>query len=457
MCLSEHIALRVCDDLLQGRHAVSDRPQDPQPPSEQQTAIGQNANRHDSVSRGSGSGQRSALLSLEEALEAVDRSVAGWRMPSETVPVRHAGGRILASDEKSQLDLPPFDNAAVDGYAVRADDEHAAYILADTTTAGEREGAALAPGHVVKVMTGAPIPRGTARVVMVEHAFEQDGRVQFRDAPAATNIRRRGENVAQGKTILPAGSRLGPLEMACLIGCGVSEVEVTRRVRLAIISTGHEIVDSVAELRPGRIINTNGPLISELARERGLELFSAVRVPDELSAIVAALQHARREADIVVLTGGVSVGDFDLVPEAMVACGLQIQFSRLALKPGKPTTFATGDGALVFGLPGNPVAAYLTFDLFVLRAAARLSGSTGARERSRFRLTTGFSRESGDRTEFVPCRISRDGWAATVAYRGSADLTALLHADGFLVIPRGTTSLSAGAELEVVQFCQEWI
>lgn len=390
------------------------------------------------------------MIPLETGLALVDGEIGDRRVPSETVPVREATGRILAADQRSRFDSPAFDKAAVDGYAIPADDGHEEYRLLETVAAGQPGISALTPGTAIKVMTGAPVPPGATRVIMVEQATERNGLVRFENPRAASNICRRAEDVAAGQTILTAGSRLRALEIANLIGCGITEVDVTRRVSLAIISTGQEIVDSVAALGPGKIMNTNGPLLSGLAQEFGLAVASEETVPDDRSKLVAVMLRALAEADIVVLSGGVSVGDYDFVPEAIMETGLKIHFSRVAVKPGKPTTFATGEKGILFGLPGNPVAVYLMFHLCVLRAAARLSGGVYEPQGFKVRLGGPFSRRSGSRTDYVPCRIAADGLAETVTYHGSAHLAALMQADGFLVIPRGDQSLAAGEEVTFV-------
>lgn len=373
-------------------------------------------------------------------------------MSSERVPVREAAGRILRVSEHSKVDLPPFDKAAVDGYAVLAGDHREEYRLLGTIAAGELPRSELAPGTTVKVMTGAPVPPGTAKVIMVEQARERGGLVRFVKPGAAGNICRRAEDVARGQEILPAGSRLRALEIANLISCGVTDVKVSRRLNLSIISTGDELVDSPGLLAPGKIMNTNGPLLRGLAEKFALRVMREETVADHKSDLVAALERSLTEADIVVMSGAVSAGDYDFGPAAITASGLDTHFSRVAVKPGMPTTFATGARAILFGLPGNPVAVYLTFHLFVLRAAARLSGARYEPKSFRLRLVRSFSRRSTSRQDYYPCRISSEGLAEPTSYHGSADLAAVMRADGFLVLPPGPKSLETGTEAAFVTF-----
>ena len=396
------------------------------------------------------------MIPLEGALATVDESIGDRRVSTERIPVRLAGGRVLATDHHSRVDLPPFDKSAVDGYAVLADDQHDQYRLLGVVQAGQSDDVAIAPGTTVKVMTGAPVPRGAARVIMIEQATERDGFVRFDTPRAAANICQKAEDVTEGQTIVEAGSRIGALEIANLISCGVSETDVARQVTLAVISTGDEIVDSYDRLSPGKIINTNGPLLTELARQFAFATVREETVSDDKSKLTAAVERAIADADIVVLSGGVSAGDYDFVPEVLGELGLRIHFTQVGVKPGLPTTFATGDKKLLFGLAGNPVAVYLTFHLFVVHAAARLSGSTYSPRGFKVRLAQDFVRRSTTRTDYYPCRILGDGRVQTVAYHGPAHLRAVMQSDGFVVVPPGVKSLAAGEEVTFVSF-QGWL
>ncbi len=392
------------------------------------------------------------MIPLKTALATVDKEIGDRRVPIETVRVREATNRFLAGDQRSRLDLPSFDKSAVDGYAILEGDVRDEYRLAGIVVAGERGIDEIVPGTTVKVMTGAPVPAGTGKVVMVEQATEQDGLVHIDNPGPRRNICRKAEDVSVGQTVLGAGTRLGALHIANLIACGIGDVDVSRQVRLAIISTGDEIVDSAADLTPGKIMNVNGPLLGGLAHSWGLAVTQEVSVSDDKAELRRTLEQALFEADLVVLSGGVSAGDYDFVPEVVTDCGLQIHFSRVAVKPGLPTTFATGRERCIFGLPGNPVAVYLTFHLFVLRAVARLSGGTYEPRGFTVRLAGDLTRRNTSRTEYCPCCVSSDGLAERVTYHGSAHLTALTQADGFLVIPQGVESLPAGAEVTFVVF-----
>jgi molybdopterin molybdotransferase len=391
------------------------------------------------------------LISFESAMALMMEKLQSHRLAIERIPVRSAAGRFLVSDVRSLVDQPPFDRSSMDGYAVPAGDLGGDFEVRGIVSAGRTAGSSLSPGTTVKVMTGAPVPPGTERVIKVEQAVERDGRVRFEDPSNRTNIRRRAEDLSAGDVVLKAGTRLGPLEIANLVGCGLSEVEVAKQASVYILSTGDELVDSVDLLAPGKIMNSNGPLVARLAERYGLKIAGEEAVPDDPARLEAALERAKAAvADVVVFTGGVSVGDFDFVPQVVTGCGFEIHFSRVAIKPGKPLTFATDDSTLLFGLPGNPVSVYLMFQLVVFRAVAIISGGDFVPRTHMVRLAEPFHRRSAERSAFQPYRLSADGLAVPIEYHGSGHLTALLEADGFILVPRGVTTLQAQTVMPMI-------
>lgn len=395
-------------------------------------------------------------IPLREAFRRIDAALAGSRLPAEAVPVREAPGRVLARPQVSRLDLPPFDKSAVDGYALPESGGRGPYRVVATVPAGATGPRVLRPGEAVKVMTGAPVPRGTRQVVMVEDAEEREGFVTVTRPGGAANICGRGEDMRRGGALLPAGHRLRPLDAGNLAACGIVRVPVARAPRVALLATGDEIVDDPALLRPGRIMNSNGPLLASLSAAYGLEVVLEARVPDALGDLVLALRKAMARADLVLLSGGVSVGDLDLVPEAFSRLGLRTHFSRVAVKPGRPATFATGRGRALFGLPGNPVSVYVMFHLMVLRAAARMAGSAPPERALRLPLAKAFRRRRADRQEFLPARLDAGGRLEVLPIHGSADLTALTRSDGLLSVERGTFSLPRGGRADFYPVALRW-
>ncbi len=407
-----------------------------------------------------------STLELERALELIEAELAERRpsLPAESggelLPVRQAQGRVLWQSPPSRLDLPPFDKSAMDGYAVLDGDtgqqppagfdaaEGPVFRLLETVAAGQIGRCQLEAGTAVKIMTGAQVPSGAGRVAMIEHCLEREGWVQLPNKPGSRNICAQGEDVRRGDPLLQPGRRLRALDLANLLACGVERVRVAPRVRLAILSTGDEIVSSPRHLGPGKIMDANGPMLAGLADSWGLQVVRERIVTDDPEATTQALRSALRAAPIVVLSGGVSAGDYDFVPAALRACDLQIRFQRVAIKPGKPVTFATGPAGLVFGLPGNPVPVYLMFHLFVLRAAAALAGAPWPVRQLRLPLAHELRRRKPGRLEYLPARLDERGQVARIRTHGTAHLMALGQSDGFMAIPPGPPVLRAGERVE---------
>lgn len=397
------------------------------------------------------------LTPLAEALRLFDRALAGWpRVGTETVATSEGQGRRLAADQHSRLDIPPFDKAAMDGYAVLAGDERDRYRLVGTTAAGAGTAGQLEAGTAVKVMTGAPVPAGSGCVIQREFTSEEDGFVSVLERGVADNICRRAEDVRRGQLVAERGRRLGALEIANLVSCGIGSVEVYKPVSIAIISTGDELVERIEQLGPGKIINSNGPLLAALAGQYGLEVQREVTIADDPAEIEQALRESLEAADLVVLSGGVSVGDFDYVPAAIERLGMQVHFSRLAVKPGRPTTFATAPGWILLGLPGNPVGVYLMFHLLALRAVGHLYGLSWEPRDFRLKLSQEVTRGNGERLEYVPARLLGDACVELLEYHGSAHQATLLKADGFAILPIGRTEFPAGCEVQFMPLGMGW-
>jgi molybdopterin molybdotransferase len=383
-------------------------------------------------------------LTLEQAFLRLDEALGDARLPDETTTTLAAGNRVLAASTTSALDLPPFDKAAMDGYALPASEGGDEYRVTGSVVAGQSPPTApLGPGQAMRVMTGAAVPPDAAEVVMQEDVLVEGSTIRVLRR-RGRNICPRGEDVHRGDLVLSAGHRIRPLDVANLVACGVTEVRVVHRPRIAIISTGNELADDPATLRPGQIMNSNGPLLCELSRAHGLDLVAAAHVGDNLEETCCLLEQALGAADLAVLSGGVSVGDLDFVPAAFTKLGLTVHVARMAVKPGRPVMVATRGRQPVFGLPGNPVSVFLMFHLLVLRAVARLTGSPLPMRTFSLPLATAFARRTAERAEFLPARLSEDGRMTLIEYHGSAHLSALATADGFIVVPQGKQVVEAG-------------
>lgn len=391
------------------------------------------------------------MVQLADALDIVANHVNALRLSEETVPVGNSLGRIVSGDQLSKLDLPPFNKSAMDGYAIPHGPLSKEYKVLETVNAGSVPTKKLTPTTAMKIMTGAPVPEGTDRVIMVERTTESDGIMQILSDSPNTNFCIKGEDVRIGDTIVTDRTIIGPAEIANLISTGLTNVQVLRPIRIAIISTGDEIVDSPEKIIPGKIMNSNGPMLEALCTKHSLDVASVVNVSDKLEDTVQAIRDGLGIADIVVMSGGVSVGDFDYVAEAISQIGLNLHFNKLAVKPGKPMTFATIDQKVVLALPGNPVAVYLMFHLFVLQTARLMAGQKSMMNSIPLTLATDLKRKRADRMAFLPCKIS-NGKIKPVEYHGTAHLRALLGIDGFVTMAQGVTEIAAGSIVEFISF-----
>jgi molybdopterin molybdotransferase len=395
------------------------------------------------------------MISIDEALELVLRELAP--LGPERVPLAEAAGRVAAAPAVSAVDLPPFDRSAMDGYAVRAADTApgVALRLVGGVAAGEVAAVALEPGTATRVSTGAAIPPGADAVLQSELAQVTDGRVAPERALApGTHIRRRGEDLRAGMELAPAGAPLTLPRVSALASAGVGEVAVHRRPRLHLIVTGSELLPLGAPPEPGRIHESNGLMVRLLAERAGAAVVDHGVIGDDYETTRGAVSDGL-EGDVLVVSGGVSVGPHDHVKPAFEACGVEEVFWRVRIKPGKPLWFGRRGDTLVFGLPGNPLSTIVCFCVFIEPALRRLAGEAGARPRLEpGRLTTAAQASDG-RTTFLTStlRPGPDGvLEATPTERQGSHMTgALGESDGFAVAPEEGGELPAGAPVDVLR------
>jgi len=395
------------------------------------------------------------VIPVEEALEIVLREAPV--LPPEEVPLDEALGRILAEEVRSDVDMPPFDRAAMDGYAVRAADVAEAPVALEVVgevPAGQWPGVEVGPGQAVRIMTGAPVPGGATAVQPVEKTRALDEfRVTILEPVAAgAHIAPRGCEVRAGDVVLERGRALGPAAVAVLAATGHSRVRVGRRPKVAVLVTGDEIVGAEATPGPGQIRNSNGPAVCAQARLAGADVRSLGTAPDQQDAIVGALREGLG-ADVLVVCGGVSAGDYDLVEPALEELGFSFRFTAVAIKPGAPLVFGRRGDTLVFGLPGNPVSAQVTFDLFVRAALLRMQGRGGAaRARVGVELLGPVKNRSG-RKAHVPARARWERGrlvARPLRSMGSGDLVAHSRANVLVVIEAERHEARAGETAEAL-------
>lgn len=420
----------------------------------------------------------SPLLSLEDALERILRGVLP--LGAESMPLPETLGRVLSVDVAARLTLPPWDNSAMDGYAVRAGDVAAASAETPVTlrvigevAAGHEPAVRLEPGSAVRVLTGAMIPPDADAVVPVEDTDAAQGvavlpaAVTLRvSAPAGQHIRRAGSDMRLGAPLLSAGTRIGPAAIALLAAAGHARVEVHRRPRVAIVATGDELTPIGEPLGPAAIPDSNSESIAAQVTAAGAEPVRLGIARDDLEAVRERLLEGILAADVLIVTGGVSVGAHDVVKEVFADIG-SLDLWRVAIQPGKPLAYGSaprpdGGHCLLFGLPGNPVSSFVTFELFVrpvlrrLRGEAADMGRLSVRATLRERVTKSADRRAFVRVRLEPDPVNEGRYLARLAGgQGSYVLTALAAADGLAIIPEGAAEAPAGTEVEVIRLDAE--
>ena len=403
------------------------------------------------------------MLTLDEALERL--LVAVTPLPadqSETISTFDALGRVLQEELRSTLDVPPEDNSAMDGYALRAADmprPGGVLPISQRIPAGS-VGGPLKPGTAARIFTGAQVPAGADAVVMQEQCVVEGDAVRIEAQPrAGMSVRRRGEDVQRGELVLPAGTRLTPQALGLAATVGAASLRVSRRPRVALFSTGDELAMPGEPLKPGAIYNSNRFVLRAAIHATGCDCIDLGIVPDRLDATRDALRHAARDNDLIVTSGGVSVGEEDHLRPAVEAEG-RIELWQMAMKPGKPLAFGAvrrtdGSSAHIVGLPGNPVSSFLTFLLTVRPLLLRLQGATDLQPR-RTTMRADFDWPKADkRREFLRVRRNPAGGLDLFANQSSGVLTSVVWGDGVVDNPSLQT-IRAGDMVEFIGFA-EWL
>jgi molybdopterin molybdotransferase len=396
------------------------------------------------------------LIEIEDARRAVLERVSP--LPAEEVPLASALGRVLAEDVTSADAVPGFDNSAMDGFAVRAADTGGAsadaparLALVDESRAGRPAERRLEAGQAIAISTGAMVPEGADAVVRVEDTSASDGAVDVLvGVEPGRDIRRAGEDIEPGEAVLSAGTEVGAAELGVLASVGKASVACARRPCVHVLTTGDELQPPGEPLRPGAIRNSNAHSVPPLAELAGAALVAVEMVADDPEATRGALERAL-DADVAVVCGGVSVGEHDHVRPALAELGAEEVFWGVALRPGKPTWFGTRDESLVFGLPGNPVSAMVTFQLFVRPAIRAMLGASDLVQAATAILDEDYPKQPG-RAHLVRCRLELrdDGWhARPTGAQGSHVLTSMLGADALAVIPTAAETMRAGERVTI--------
>ena len=393
------------------------------------------------------------MTTVDEALAIVRRTCSAG--PAEKTPLREALGRVAASDVRTDVDWPPFDASAMDGYAVRVADAAGSRALAERSglvAAGDLPPAPLARGEAVRVMTGAPLPPGTEAVVPVENVRRENRSVTALAAPhAGEHVRRRGESIRSGQVLVARGSRLGPPEIALSALAGADPIEAHVRPRVTIAVTGSELVPASQRPGPGQLRDSNGPMLAALCRARGAVAATRAAVADEDGAVGNLFAQAGGGEDLLVTSGGVSAGDLDLLPAEAEKAGFEILFHGLAMRPGKPVAFGRRGQTLWLGLPGNPVSSSVCFHLFGTTALDALEGLARPGPSFASAVLAKDVGVKGRRETYRDAVVeSRDGalHATPLETLGSHDLAAHARANALLRIPAEAERLARGSLVE---------
>ena len=411
----------------------------------------------------------SDLITIAEARRRVLAAVT--RLGDEAVELDRALGRVLAEDVTSPLPVPPFDSSAMDGFAVMAGPAGELDVIGEARAGHPFEGA-VAPGQAVRISTGAVLPEGADAVVPVERTTavkepgsgdgvdlsrDMDGkgrhdRVGVPEIGPGENVRRAGEDIPLDAVVLRTGARLGPAELGVAASVGRAELRVACRPRVAVLVTGDELTQPGRQLPPGGIYSSNAYALSAQVERAGGEVIARTTVPDDAAGTRAAVAEALDRADVLVVSGGVSVGPHDHVKPALRELGVEERFWGVSLRPGKPTWFGTRGSTLAFGLPGNPVSAMVTFQLFARPALAAMQGADPDARRVAAELAEQVAR-SPEREQAIRVKLvqSRNGLRAapTKGAQGSHVLTSMVGADGLALIGPGEGDAPAGERVEV--------
>jgi molybdopterin molybdotransferase len=393
------------------------------------------------------------MLTFEEARDTVLSRVSP--LGTETVPLADAAGRVLAGEVRSPWDLPPWDNSAMDGYAVRADDcrGSATLRISGYMAAGGPDAPRVTPGCAVKIMTGSPVPEGCDAVVPFEDAEERDGIVRV-PAPVKprSHIRFRAEDIPAGTVVVPGGTVLRPPEIAMFASFGLSAVTVYRRPRVAVLSTGDELVEPGELPGPGKIVNSNSHAIAAAVVEAGGAPALLGIARDDRHSLLEKLS-AGLEADVLVTSAGVSAGDRDFVRDVLAELGVTPVFWKVLIKPGGPTAFGLKGGTAVFSLPGNPVSCLITFELFVRPAIRKMTGHACPLKPAVKAILAEPVKKKPGKTQFfrVTIESGEEGYVArTSGDQNTGILRSLIRADGIAVLPAERTAFAAGEKVDVL-------
>ncbi len=388
------------------------------------------------------------MIPFEEALRTVLDSAR--RLGTECVDITDAMNRILAEDAKSDMDMPPFNKSAMDGYACRRVDLAHELEVVETIPAGYTPTKSIESNQCAKIMTGAAVPQGADCVVMVEFTENPtDSTVRFVGENTADNICQKGEDIKAGEVVLPKGMRIRPQHIAVLASVGCAQPVVSKRPRVGILATGDELVSPASMPGPSQIRNSNSFQLTAQVESMGAVAKNYGIAKDTDKAIDKMFKEAVEENDVVLVSGGVSMGDFDLVPGILKQNNINLLFEKVAIKPGKPTVFGVAENIYCFGLPGNPVSTFVLFELLVKPFLYKMMGYDYTPDTVKIPLAESFRRKKTKRQTWIPVAITDSGMLKPIDYHGSAHINALCIADGLISIGVDVSEIEKGTVVPI--------
>ncbi|MCX6255708.1 MAG: molybdopterin molybdotransferase MoeA [Bacteroidia bacterium] len=390
------------------------------------------------------------IITFEKAYKTVINSA--FSTGTETVSFIDSHNRVLAGVITSDIDIPPFNKATVDGFACREIDLEAELEIIETIAAGMHPERAISKNQCSRIMTGAAVPEGADMVFMVEDSLMVlSGKVKYTGSFIKENISVKGEDIKNGNSVLNPGKLIRPQEIAVLASLGCTSIIVSKMPTVAVISSGDELVEPSEKPGISQIRNTNAyQLMAQVQRAGARGMYRGI-ARDDKEATYDIVKRAISESDLVLITGGVSMGDFDFVPSVLERAGVRILFTGINIQPGKPTTFGVHPKALVFGLPGNPVSSFIQFELLVRPLICKMMGHQWNPLTIPLPMKDSFSRKSADRQAWIPVVITKEGLVSPIEYHGSAHISALTLADGIIALPVGKKTIEKGEVVSVRQ------
>lgn len=392
------------------------------------------------------------MILFDSAMEMVlKKAVPGTKY--EKVELQNAIGRVLAVDVFSDREIPPFNRVAMDGYACRREDIHNELEVIETIPAGYRPQKVVEKNQCSKVMTGCMLPDGADMVLMVEYSETvSSNKIRFSGTDhqiKKNNYAKIGEDLKKGAMALGKGTVILAKHIGALATVGCSNPEVIVPPRVGVIATGDEIVEPNIKPEVQQIRNANSYQLISQIKKMGVTPINYGISPDTREAIDSIFKLAVSECDVVLLSGGVSMGDYDFVPDVLKTNGFEILFDRIALKPGKPTTFAVSNDGVCFGLPGNPVSTFIIFEILVKPFLYKLMGHNFIPQSVSLPLNADFKRKKENRDEWIPVKVSENGEIEPLKYHGSGHIHSLTQADGICLIPKGIKEIKKGIAVDV--------